>query len=199
MRNKILSIVFVAASLCNAFATLTASIHSEARKTFYVGERAYIPVYIEETNAMTEDIHGGTGANGYVISHVSGNASWLTYNRRPDYANGTELNTSDPDNHWYNNQVIWLEMAGLATTAGEYSDTLLVQNTLTGESQNINYSFTVVDPSPALYVVSYDAAASYGRQIEQRSYILNKTGSSVTLNRPYIDYYMTSFEYMGSS
>ena len=135
MRNTIFSAVFVAASLCNAFATLTASIHSEARTTFFVGERVNIPVYIEETGAMTMIQQHASGSDGYVLTHLSGNASWLTFEHRQEYADGQTLNTNDPYWHWQNNQVFWIEMSGMATTAGEYSGTLLVQNSQTDESQ----------------------------------------------------------------
>ena len=191
MHNKIFLITFAVASLCNALASFTASIPSDAKKTFYIGERVCIPVYIESDNVIYQSYPASTGSNGYVLTNVSGNAPWLDYVHRQDYADGQELNTPTPNYHWQNNQIFWIELSGWASVAGSYSGRMLVQNTLTGESQYLNYDFSVVEPQNGLYIVSYDPAASYERQIEQRSYVLNKTGSSVTLNRPYIDYYMT--------
>ena len=192
MRNKVFFIIFVVASLYNAFAELDAYIDNDGKTVFYVGERAYVSVYVTETNAMTKShsTHTG-GSEGYVLTNVSGNAPWLRFNYRDELADGPTLNTDQPYWHWRNNQVIWIELSGKPTIPDNYSGVVRVENTVTNESVELPYAFSVKPAPNSVAILSYDFAASYGRQIEQRSYLQNNTGASLTLDRPYMDYYMT--------
>ena len=189
--NKILLIaILLVASFCEVFAGITASIAQGSRNVFYVGEWAYVSVEVREF-----DNSYGTGNSNYVIRNLSGNAQWLTFVHRHNYANGTELHTEQPYYHWQNNQRIWIELSGKATQPGTYSGRLSVSHTndITGATEvaYLNYSFEVRDYNRNLAVLSQDYAASYDRQIEFRSYMVNRSNSSITLNNPYMDYYMT--------
>ena len=182
MRNKVFFIIFVVASLYNAFAELDAYIDNDGKTVFYVGERAYVSVYVSETDAMTlsHSTHTG-GSGGYVLTNLSGNASWLRFNYRDELADAQTLNTDQPYWHWRNNQVIWIELSGKATIPDDYSGVVRVKNTVSNDSIDLPYAFSVKAAPNSVAILSYDAAASYGRQIEQRSYLRNNTGSSVTM------------------
>ena len=193
MNKVLLTIVFFVVSFCEAFG-MRASIAPNSRKVFYVGEWAYVAVQIDDLQD-----YGGHGNKGYVLEHVSGNAPWLIYTHRQDYASGEELNTDQPQYHWQNNQLFWIEMSGKATQPGFYNGRLSVSH-MNGvghvDVAYLDYSFEVRDHKHDLAVISRDYAASYNRQIELHSYIVNLSGSSITLYNPYIDYYMTKAEGM---
>ncbi|SHH87874.1 RHS repeat-associated core domain-containing protein [Fibrobacter sp. UWH9] len=189
MRKIFLFLLTIA--VVNSFATLNISIENGDRKSFYVGEKAFVSVYIQETDALlAAGGSSGYGLDGYVLVNSSKNASWLKPEGRPEYADGIQLNTEDPSNHWQNNQAFWLQLSGIATKAGTYSGTLTVRKGI--ESASLNYSFEVLDyPVNTPVIVSYDSAASYDRQIDFHSYIRNNSTYKRMLVRPYMDYYMT--------
>ena len=190
MNKILLTAILLIASICEAFASITAYIAQGSRNVFYVGEWAYVSVEVREFSNSY-----GTGNSNYTIRNLSGNAPWLTFVHRHNYANGTELNTDEPYYHWQNNQRIWIELSGKATQPGFYNGRLSVSHTdeETGATEVVylDYSFEVRDYNHDLAVLSRDYAASYDRQIEFRSYMLNRSNSPITLNDPYMDYYMT--------
>lgn len=91
-------ILFLLAVLSVEVLALTASIAEGNPTTFYVGERAFIAVYISETDALLKSEEGHYGTSPYVLTNVSGNAAWLSPVGRPEWQDGTALNTNDPGN-----------------------------------------------------------------------------------------------------
>ena len=186
-------------SVSFAFSAFEIKIADENPTTFQVGERAFVAVKIvrDDNNEYfyNQGYYGnfytknGTTISPYELEIVSGNADSLSLQHRPAYGSSLD-NAYD---HWQNNQYFWMELSGIVpnTANGTYTGTVQVKNTVSGEIATANYSFQVVPNNNNLSVVMYDAAASYNRQMEIRSYIKNNSNTSKTLNRPYMDYYLT--------
>ena len=205
MINRFLLIAFAVAVFMNAaFAKetcdgkLKASIEKQ-KTTFVTGENAFVSVFIEGTGNYVKK---NGGAEGYTLENIEGegNASWLSPDVRPKYDPEWNCETSEEDkkkgrycaaDYWINNQYFWIELSGEAKNAGDYNGKLRVRNTKTNSCKELSYNFRVNKNDPGLYIVSHDAAASYPRQIEFYSRVVNNTGNSVKLDRPYMDYYLT--------
>lgn len=167
------------------------SIHIADRNPtqFMVGEKAFIAVEIEGVTGFQSE-EGQRGIAPYVLEKFSDNASWLRPNGRPEFNSGLD----NAEDHWQNNQTFWLELSGIAPAEGDYSGKVRVRNVLTGEQDTASFAFTVIMP-PSNYlgviVAMHDSAASYGRQMDIYSSLINTSRSSRTLQSPYVDYYAT--------
>ncbi|MBR2307647.1 MAG: hypothetical protein IKA48_10695, partial [Fibrobacter sp.] len=156
---------------------------------FFVGEKVFVAVEIDGVTGFASE-EGQRGTVPYVLENVPGNPSWIKPNGRPVYNSGLD----NAEYHWQNNQTFWLELSGIAPARGDYSATVRLRNTVTGNSVDTVYSFSVIMPSleyPGVVVAMHDSAASYGRQMEIYSSLLNTSMSSRTLQSPYFDYYAT--------
>ena len=185
MNKILLTVILLVASFCGA-SELKASIAPNSRKVFYVGEQAYVAVEIED---YADDAKRGNSY--YFLRHESGNAPWLFYDYRPDYNDQLD----NAPSHWQNNQSFWIELIGKATQPGFYKGVVYAYHTdfsgVVVEEKYLDYSFEVRDYEHDLVVKSRDYAASYDRQIDFYSYIDNLSNTPITLNNPYMDYYMT--------
>jgi RHS repeat-associated protein len=156
---------------------------------FFVGEKVFVAVEIDGVTGFASE-EGQRGTVPYVLENVPGNPSWIKPNGRPVYNSGLD----NAEYHWQNNQTFWLELSGIAPARGDYSATVRLRNTVTGNSVDTVYSFSVIMPSleyPGVVVAMHDSAASYGRQMEIYSSLMNTSMSSRTLQSPYFDYYAT--------
>jgi hypothetical protein len=167
-------LLYITFSVSFAFSAFEIKIADENPTTFQVGERAFVAVKIVRDDRNPEFngnfyTKNGTTISPYELEIVSGNADWLYPQYRPAY--GSSLDNAYYN--WQNNQYFWMELSGIVpnTANGTYTGTVQVKDTVSGEIATANYSFQVVPNNNNLSIVMYDAAASYNRQMEIRSFI----------------------------
>ncbi|MDR1760192.1 MAG: hypothetical protein LBR60_06675, partial [Fibrobacter sp.] len=184
---------------CFCFLVFCASVWSfeirvRTRPYVYAGERAFVSVEILEGDPVTINTPRGDGhGHGpYTIENISsGNgffADWLYPHYRQEYNPDPGGNAYD---HWVNNQRYYLELSGVipSSNIGTYSGKVRVCLENTTDCKEGNYSFVTQIPAIGLAPLFQDYAASYDRQMELYTRIRNNAATTLSFDRPYMDYY----------
>ena len=189
---------------------LSVKLADNSRDVFFLGETVVIPIETEGCQCQWTDNKETTcncelsySLNEGDISLEAKHKSFLTRTEIENYYN-SGVSGCIYNCHWKNQQSFWMELVGSANKVGHYSGILTVSRLNKDglfESKNINFSFDVksltysengrTSPNSKATIVSRDAAASYNAQMEIYSYLKNNTDAVQTLDKPYMDYYMT--------